>query len=137
MSYIKPKRIVLHGCYSASNKDLGIKNRNGELMGGEHDVFAMTRSDNDGYVYVKTITSLENVKKDGSIAFHLSALKAVKVGLIIPIPDKQLNASKLSGVHMKSIKIHKSKLHMPNNQFKYPKRYNSILKKQDTWSCVS
>lgn len=127
MSNEKPKRIVLHGCYSATNEDLGIRDRNGKLMKGEHDVFVVSKSTKDGFVKVKTITSLENVRKDGSSSFHESALEDIKKGIIIPIPIKDLNSAKLSGINLKSIWIHKSKLRKKNHNFKYPKRYISII----------
>lgn len=41
MNKEKPKRIVLHGCYSVKNSDLGIRDRKGKLMNGEHDVFVV------------------------------------------------------------------------------------------------
>ena len=66
MNKEKPKRIVLHGCYSAKNSDLGIRDRKGKLMNGEHDVFVVKFSKDKKRVKVKTITSLENVKKDGT-----------------------------------------------------------------------
>ncbi|MBR2506654.1 MAG: hypothetical protein IKB70_07035 [Bacilli bacterium] len=127
MSKIKPKRIVKHGCYSASNKDLKIKDRAGKPMKGEHDVFVVSKSSKKGYVKVKTITSLENVKKDGTSEFHNSALSDVKSGKIIPIPDKQINSQKLSGIYKKGIWIHKSKLFKSNRNFKFPKKYKSLI----------
>lgn len=127
MSKIKPKRIVKHGCYSASNKDLRIKDRNGKLMGGEHDVFVVSKPSAKGFVKVKTITSLENVRKDGTSKFHDSALSDVKSGKIIPIPDKQINSKKLSGIYKKGIWIHKSKLFKKNHNLKFPKKYKTII----------
>ena len=127
MSKEKPKRIVLHGCYSASNADLGIKDKNGILMKGEHDVFVMTKSDKNGFVKVKTITSLENVKSNGTKSFHENALDDVKNGIIIPIPIKEMNAPKLSGVNRKPFWIHKNKLYKPNRGFKYPTAYSTLL----------
>lgn len=127
MSKIKPKRIVKHGCYSVSNKDLKIRDKKGNLMNGEHDVFVVTKASKEGFVKVKTITSLENVKKDGTREFHNSALQDVKSGRIIPIPDKQINSQKLSGVSKKGIWIHKSKLFKKNRNFKFPKKYKSII----------
>ena len=52
MDKIKPKRIVKHGCYSASNRDLKIKDRNGQLMNGEHDVFVLSKASKTGMVKV-------------------------------------------------------------------------------------
>ncbi len=127
MSKIKPKRIVKYGCYSASNFDLRIKDRNGKLMNGEHDVFVVSKENKYGFVKVKTITSLENIQKDGNSTFHNSALKQVKSGEIIPIPDKEINSRKLSGINTKGIWIHKSKLFGPNNNFIFPKRYKHII----------
>ena len=126
MSNIKPKRIVLHGCYSASNRDLKIKDRDGNYMKGCHDVFVMCKPNKKGFVKVKTITSLENAN---SKTFHNSALLDVKNGIIIPIPDKLINATRLSGVNMESITIHVSKLHNSKRNFKYPAIYNDILSK--------
>ena len=120
----KPKRIVKHGCYSASNSDLGICDRSGNLMKGEHDVFVISKIDLKGYVKVKTITSLEN---DNTGTIQKSGLMNIKKGIIIPIPDKELNSNKLSGIHCKSILIHKSKLFKPNHNFKYPSKYKSII----------
>ena len=129
MSKEKPKRIVKHGCYSALNADLGIRDRYGKLMKGEHDVFVIKNADRDGFVIVKTITSLENIKKDGAISFHLSALNNVKKGLIIPIPDKEIGANKLSGIHRKPIRIHKRLLFKSKNKYKYPKDYDNLIAK--------
>lgn len=64
-----------HGCYSASNKDLKIRDQQGRLMKGEHDVFVTSNVAKNGFVIVKTITSLENNKTGG---FHNSALADVK-----------------------------------------------------------
>ena len=127
MSKEKPKRIVKHGCYSATNADLGIRDKNGMLMPGEHDVFVMTTPDCNGFVIVKTVTSLENIKKDGTRSFHLSALNNVKSGLIVPIPDKELGTDKLSGIHRKPIKIHQSLLFKPKNKYKYPIKYDNLI----------
>lgn len=128
MSQQKAKRIRKHGCYSASNVDLRIKDKSGKLMKGEHDVFVMTRASKKGFVKVKTVTSLENIKKDGTREFHNSALNDVRNGKIIPIPSKQLNSNKLSGINRQSIWIHKSKLRVANNKFKYPSRYDNLIK---------
>ncbi|MBQ6921336.1 MAG: hypothetical protein IJQ72_05545 [Bacilli bacterium] len=127
MSKQKPKRIIKYGCYSASNKDLKIKDREGNLMNGEHDVFVVTKSSNKGFVKVKTITSLENIRKDGTHHFHESALEDVKSGKIIPIPNNQINSKKLSGINRKGIWIKKSKLFVQNNKFKFPKKYKNII----------
>lgn len=126
MSKMKPKRIVKHGCYSASNRDLRIHDKHGKLMNGEHDVFVMTKASKNGFVKVKTITSLEN-NKTGT--FHESALKDVKKGKIIPIPDRIIKSTKLSGVNRKPIWIHKNKLFKANRGFKYPADYNGIISK--------
>ena len=128
MSTQKPKRINKHGCYSVSNKDLRIKDKHGKTMKGEHDVFVMTRILKNGFVIVKTITSLENIKKDGSREFHNSALKDVRNGKVIPIPCKQIGSNKLSGVNRQPIKVHKSKLRVANNRFKYPIKYDGLIK---------
>ena len=122
----KPKRIVKHGCYSASNKDLGIKDKNGKLMEGKHDVFVVSKASKKGFVKVKTITSLENVNNG---MFHNSALNDVKKGKIIPIPVKLLNSSRLSGINRKPIWIHKSKLNKSKYGFKYPLTYNAVVSK--------
>ena len=61
MSIDKPKRIVKHGCYTVSNRDLRIRDRNGRLMNGNHEVFVVSKSSKKGFVKVKTITSVENV----------------------------------------------------------------------------
>lgn len=127
MSKEKPKRINVHGCYSVSNIDLGIKDKKGNLMKGEHDVFVMTKPDINGYVVVYTITSLENVKKDGSREFHNTALLDVKNGIIIPIPDKEIGSKKLSGINKRPIIVHISKLFKPNNKFVFPIKYASLL----------
>lgn len=124
MIEIKPKRIVFHGCYSAKNEDLGIRDKNGSLMKGMHDVFVVSKCTKDGFVMVKTVTSLENVKKDGSSSFHESALNDIKKGRIIPIPLKTLNSKKLSGVNTKGIWIHKSKLWKSIHDLNTPKNTN-------------
>ncbi len=124
MSNQKPVVIKKHGCYSASNKDLKIRDQQGRLMKGEHDVFVTSNVAKNGFVIVKTITSLENNKTGG---FHNTALADVKKGLIIPIPDKEINSKKLSGIVKKGIKIHKSKLYKQNHNFKYPKKYESLI----------
>ena len=129
MSKEKPKRIVKHGCYSASNADLGIRDRYGKLMKGEHDVFVMSRINKNGFVKVKTITSLENVRQSGKRTFHESALGDVRKGIVIPIPIKKMNSFKLSGVHRKPIKIHKTKLFMSKKRYKYPSDYDSLISK--------
>ena len=128
MSNQKPKRIVKHGCYSATNKDLGIRDKHGKLMKGEHVVFVMKNASEKGFVIVKTISSLENIKKDGVREFHNSALSDVRSGKIIPIPSKDINSKKLSGINRRGIKIHKSKLHVSNNGFKYPIKYDELIK---------
>lgn len=120
----KPKRIVKHGCYSASNKDLGIKDRNGKLMEGSHDVFVVSKASRKGFVKVKTITSLEN-KNTGTIQYN--SLLNIKNGRIVAIPDKELNSDRLSGVHRKPVWIHKSKLFKSKFGFKYPRKYNSLI----------
>ena len=125
----KVKLIRVHGCYSALNSDLGIKDRTGKLMNGEHDVFVMGKVNKYGYVKVKTITSLENIKQNGTRTFHEGALEDVRNGIIIPIPLEQMNSLKLSGINRKPIWIHKSKLHKSNNQYKYPSDYNSLISK--------
>lgn len=128
MSKQKPKRIVKHGCYSASNADLGIRDKKGKLMNGEHDVFVMTKASKKGYVKVKTVTSLESVKKNGERIFYAPALDEVRKGIIIPIPAKKLNSDRLSGINNKGFWIHKSKLFKPNRSFKFPKKYESLIK---------
>ena len=50
------------------------------------------------------------VKQSGKRTFHESALGDVRKGIVIPIPIKKMNSFKLSGVHRKPIKIHKTKL---------------------------
>ena len=127
MSKTKAKRIVKHGCYSVSNKDLKIKDKKSNYMNGEHDVFIM-KILKKGYVIVKVITSLENIKSNGERTFHGQSLNAVREGKIIPIPAKKLNSNKLSGINQKRIKLHKSKLFKPNRNFKYPRDYDSIIK---------
>ena len=124
MNSNKPKRIVLHGCYSASNYDLKIKDHNGNYMKGEHDVFVMSKPDNKGFVKVKTITSIENANTE---TYQYTSMNNVKAGLIIPIPLKELNSERLCGIHRKPICIHKSKLHKSKNNFKYPINYNSLI----------
>ena len=126
MSNIKPKRIVKHGCYSATNHDLKIRDRNGKLMNGEHDVFVVSKSSKKGFVKVKTITSLEN---SNTGTFHRSALKDVKRGKIVPIPDNLIKSKKLSGINRKPIWILKSKLKKANRGFKYPLIYNNVISK--------
>ena len=124
MSNIKPKRIVLHGCYSATNIDLKIKDRKGNYMKGEHDVFVLTKADKKGFVKVKTITSIENANTG---TYQYSSMNNVKTGHIIPIPIKELNSERLCGIHRKPIWIHKSKLYKPNNKFKYPINYDFLI----------
>ena len=121
---IKPKRIVIHGCYSASNHDLRIKDKYGRFMKGSHDVFVISKSSKNGFVKVKTITSLENENSD---TYKQSTLSNVKKGRIIPIPNNELKSNKLSGIHLKPILIHKSKLFKSKHNFKYPSRYNSLI----------
>ena len=128
MNKEKPKRIVIHGCYSALNSDLGIRDRKGNLMQGEHDVFVVKISNDGKRVKVKTITSLENIRKDGTRSFHAQSLDAVRNGDIIPIPIKKLNSTKLSGINIKGFWISKSKLRKPKRNFKYPSEYNNIIK---------
>ena len=51
----------------------------------------------------------------------------VKNGRVVPIPLKDMNSRKLSGVHRKPIWIHKSKLFKSKKGFKYPLKYNSLI----------
>ena len=121
-------KIKKYRCYSAKNRDLGIRDRNGMLMNGEHDVFVLTRVKRNGFVKVKTITSLENIKNTGERTFHQGSLEGVRNGTIIPIPPLAINSTKLSGINRKPIWIHKSKLKAPNRHFIYPRRYHSLIK---------
>ena len=121
-------RVYKHGFYKATNHDLKIRNRYGKLMAGSHHVVVMSKQSKKGFVKVKTITSLENVKNDGTCSFHDGALKAVKDGEIIPIPLKDFKTDKFNGIYKKPIWIHKSKLMKPERKYKYPKKYHSLIK---------
>lgn len=94
MNKEKPKRIVIHGCYSALNSDLGIRDKKGKIMKGEHDVFVIAKASKRGYVIVKTITSIEN---SNTGTFQQKSIEFVKIGRIIPIPIKDINSKKLCG----------------------------------------
>ena len=127
MNKEKPKRIVIHGCYSVSNSDLGIRDRKGRLMNGEHSVFVIKKSKDKKRVKVKTVTSLENISIDGVRSFHRSALDSVRRGEIIVIPNNVLKTNKLSGIHRRGIWISIDALYKSKYPFKFPKEYEAII----------
>ena len=122
-------RIVLNNCYLVLNKHLRIKDRNGEVMGGFHHVFVLAKSKDGKKVKVKTITSLENVDKEGKRTFRKRSLDAVRNGEIIVIPTRLLNNDRLSGINQRSIWVDKKYLQSPKIKFKYPKLFNEVIKK--------
>ena len=101
----KKKRVVGKVGY-CNNKDLGIKNRNGEYDGGH---YVYIRSCKNDKCNVNVITSLETPWG----AFNADKIKKVKQGYLYPIPKTDGNFSQWSAVNLdgniKNIPIHKIK----------------------------
>lgn len=78
---------------------------------------------------MKTITSLENVKKDGTRSFHNQSLDAVSNGVVIPIPINILNSPKLSSINVIGFWVNKEVLTKSKHNFKYPIDYDNLINK--------
>ena len=127
MSIKNDLKIIKFGCYSVKNSDLKIKDRKGKLMDGVHNVFLIKKSKNGEKVKVKTITSLENISKDGKRRFHEGALESVRNGEIIVIPQARIRSKKLSGINRRPIWIKIECLNKPTGNYVFPKEYSSII----------
>ena len=127
MSCTKPTRIYIYRCYSVKNSILGIKDRKGRPMGGEHNVFVVKKSKSGKKVKVKTITSLENISQDGKRRFHDGALEAVRRGEIIVIPQCFINSKKLSGINRKGIWINRKHLYESKGNYIFPNDFLKIV----------
>ena len=129
----KPRKIVMHGCYSASNRDLGIKDKSGRIMNGYHDVFVVSKATKEGFVKVKTITSIESPSKLGEKRKFKNTKKdlvsSMYDGTIIVIPNKYLNTPKLSGIYTKGIWISRCKLKDNKYNTRLSKKYRDIIGK--------
>lgn len=126
----KAKRVVLHGSYYATDKDLGIESE----VGG-HDVFVIKFNKKRNRVKVKTVTSIERKDlENGQRVFkknkkNFNYPDAIHKGQIIVMPKRDLNTSRLSGVNNKGIWINKNKLMVSKFNLKYPKRFHGIIGK--------
>ena len=126
----KPKRVLLHGSYYATDKDLGI---NSEV--GGHDVFVIKFNKKRDRVKVKTVTSIErNSLENGQRVFKKNKKNTnypdlIHSGRIIVMPKRDLNTDRLSGINNKGIWISKNKLMKSKFKLKYPKRFHQIIGK--------
>ena len=122
-------KIKRRGLYSVLNKDLGIKDRQGNPMGGLHNVFVIAISKDKKKVKVKTVTSLEHDKGDGTRVFHAGALDGVRNGEIIPIPASSIGTDRLEGINARGVWVSVSKLRKPTLNLKYPKSHSELIEK--------
>ena len=76
-------------------------------------------------IRINKISSLEN----SNHTFHNYHLENVKKGIIIPIPNKDLNSTLLSGVFIRDIWIDKKKLIESDKPIIFPKKYRSLIYK--------
>lgn len=130
LSSRKPKKVVLHGSYYVTDKDLGIDSE----VGG-HDVFVIRFNKKRNRVKVKTVTSVErNGLENGQRVFkknkkHINYVDAIHSGRIIVMPKRDLNTDKLSGINNRGIWINKNKLKKSKYNLKYPRRYHLLIGK--------
>lgn len=122
------EKIKLYKVYYLSNEDLGLD----DSVPG-HEVVTIKWNKNHSKVKVKTITSLESPSKPGEKRKFKSTkrdlVKEIYDGIIIVIPNQDLNTPKLSGVYTKGIWVDKEKLQKNKYDTKFPKRYKKIIGK--------
>lgn len=121
--------VGINKIYRADNEDLNIRNRNGRIIAGSHDVIVISKNKRKKTCNVKTITSLEK-EKNGKWVFIGKKLKDVRDGNIIAIPKKQINTDHLSGVNHSAKTIKINKLFVSQSGTKFPRRYKHLIKKK-------
>lgn len=120
------KKVKVDKIYFVSNKDLGIKKRNGSTMPGGHDVIVTSINKSNNTARVKTITSLEH-DVGGNPKFDFKSLDKAKNGEILPIPIKEIKTKHYSGISHDSKVVSLSKINKSFSKYRFPKRYKSLI----------
>lgn len=120
------KKVKVDKIYFVSNKDLGIKKRNGSSMPCGHDVIVTSINKSNNTARVKTITSLEHETHKGKIFDTPSLIKASN-GEILPIPIKEIKTKHYSGISHDSKVVSLSKINKSFSKYRFPRRYKDLI----------
>ncbi len=120
--------ILRNKVYRVDNVDLNIKDKNGKIIPGSHDVIVTSYNKRSGKCKVKTITSLEKRNKSGQYKFKDNKLSSVKYGKILLVPIHEINTHHLSGINQTEIEVKIDKIYFTTTKAIYPRRYKNLLK---------
>ena len=101
MNIFRRRHIKKNEIYYASNEDLKIRDSQGNIIPGGHNVIVTSVNNKKGTCRVKTITSLEE-KVNGQWKFKQNKLRDVREGKILVVPKNQIRTHHLSGINHSS-----------------------------------
>lgn len=107
-----------------TNRDLGLTNNQGQALNGGHYVYIRKYYKNTGTCVVSTCTSLED--DYGNI--KTQKMKLLRDGKTYPVPKKDSNFPKWTGVNKTVIYVNKSKISRVNKK-RIKKRHKLIIGK--------
>lgn len=129
MNTFRRRHIKKNEIYYASNEDLKIRDSQGNIIPGGHNVIVTSVNNKKGTCRVKTITSLEE-KVNGQWKFKQNKLRDVREGKILVVPKNQIRTHHLSGINHSSKSLKQSKLRNNTTSSKFPKRYEKLIHKK-------
>lgn len=106
------------------NRDLQLRDRHGNILTGGHYVYIRKYYKNTGTCVVSTCTSLED--NYGNI--KTQKMKLLRDGKTYPVPKKDSNFPKWTGVNKTVIYVNKSKISRVNKK-RIKKRHKLIIGK--------